>query len=163
MLTKILFLSGILCFHGAIALAPIPHKQKLNQMLYAFTEVELKSQQEKRSEDKEEKQKKHFERKRNKLKYRYQKKLKNLEQEKARMTEIQYQNSKSMLKNECLTEQKKIDEKEKKLKAHIASKKEKSQQAQAEGNIDAQPAEDVWSINNRNTLETPCDDIVVGE
>ena len=123
MLTKILFLSGILCFHGAMVVAPAPHKQKLNQMLYAFTEIELKSQQEKRSEAEEEKQKKHFERKRNKLKYRYQKKL----------------------------------------KAHIASKKEKSQQAQAEGNIDAQPAEDVWSINNRNTLETPCDDIVVGE
>ena len=163
MLTKILFLSGILCFHGAMVVAPAPHKQKLNQMLYAFTEIELKSQQEKRSEAEEEKQKKHFERKRNKLKYRYQKKLKNLEQEKARMTEIQYQNSKSMLKNECLTEQKKIDEKEKKLKAHIASKKAKSQQVQAEGNIDAQPAEDVWSINNRNTLATPCDDIAVGE
>ena len=163
MLIKTLFLSGILCFHGTVATAQILHKQKLNQKLYAFTLIEPKPQQEKRSEDKEKKWKKHFEHKRNQLKRRYQKKLKNLEQKKSRMTDIQYQNSKSVLKNECLNEQKKIDEKEKKLKAHIASKKAKSQQKQAQENIDAQPAEDVWDINDRNTLEPLCDDIAIGE
>ena len=55
MLIKTLFLSGILCFHGTVATAQILHKQKLNQKLYAFTKIELKSQQEKRSEDKEKK------------------------------------------------------------------------------------------------------------
>ena|SRR3989338_1522251 len=127
MLTKILLLSGILCFHGAIAMAQIPYQHKLNQ-----------------------------------LKHRYQKKLKNLKQKKSRMTDMQYQNSKSVLKNKCLDEQRKIDEKEKKRKAHIASKKAKSQQKQAKGNTDAQPT-DVWEINARNTLEMPCDDVTIGE